>query len=73
MHNAVFYSLPKSAPVYLDYVEEMIKGIQENPKAKRKIQSVFTKYDMMSLERIVGTKTSKDFLAEFNKTGTFIL
>ena len=69
MKGIFFYSLPKNANIYQD----LINSIEGKPNKKSKIVSLFTKFDAMVLERIIGTENSQEFLAEYNKSATFIL
>ena len=51
----------------------MISGINGKPNQKTKILSLFSKFDSLLIEKIIGTDNSKKFLAEYNKSTHFIL
>jgi hypothetical protein len=37
------------------------------------IKAVFSKFDALTIERIVGTEKCKEYIAEYNKNTTFVL
>lgn len=43
------------------------------PSFKNKVRCIFSKYDAMFLEKIVGNDIMAEFLAEYNKASTFII
>lgn len=45
----------------------------KGPSFRNKVNCIFTKYDALFLEKIVGTEGMREFLAEYNKASTFIL
>lgn len=49
------------------------KEENKGPSFKNKVKCIFSKYDAMFLEKIVGTDALKEFLAEYNKASTFIV
>ncbi|KRW98859.1 hypothetical protein PPERSA_04792 [Pseudocohnilembus persalinus] len=66
--HILFYSLPRTGFLYKEFLQNI-----DNPNPKTKIQCLFTKYDAMQLERIVGTESAKEFLADYNKSTSFII
>lgn len=49
------------------------KNESKGPSFKNKVKCIFSKYDALFVEKIVGTEGMKEFLAEYNKASTFIL
>ena len=75
MANVVYYSIPKNAYIF----NEMILSL-ENPNMKKSgptfknsVQCIFTKYDAMFLEKIIGSQKSEEFLEKHNISTTFII
>lgn len=60
INQIIFYSLPENAFTYNSFVSKAIQIKKSYPKIK--IQSIFSKFDILKLERILGTKKSLEFL-----------
>ena len=78
----MFYSLPRNASIYRELIFKIDKVREAStlPRDKARkltlrilIKSLFTKYDALALERIVGSDKCKEYIAEYNKGTTFIL
>ena len=53
----------------------MLSHLDQNTlrHSKCKVVVLFNKLDALALERIVGTENSKEFLADYNKSTSFVL
>jgi len=80
--NIVFYSLPRNASIYKELIfgTDKVKEAQDLPRDKARkitlrvlVRSIFSKFDALALERIVGSDKCKEYIAEYNKGTTFIL
>lgn len=70
MKNLIFYSPPKNAYIF----REMIEGMKhEDGKLNHKITCLFSNFDQVFIEKLVGTKQSSEFFKEYNKNTTFIV
>ena len=77
INHIVFYSLPKNSEIYKNMIVNLRDPEDEaqftGPSFKNKVKCIFSKYDAMFLEKIVGTDIMTEFLAEYNKASTFII
>lgn len=74
--NIIFYSLPKNEFIYQNMISSLTSpdSNSENlPSFKNKVKCIFSKYDALFLEKIIGSEGVKEFLADYNKASTFIV
>lgn len=73
--NIIFYSIPKNVFIYQNLISALVSpDLKTNvPSFKNQVKCIFTKYDALYLEKIVGSDSVKEFLAEYNKASTFIV
>ena len=70
--------MPKNDYVYKNLILSLKDPLDDKngakgPSFKNKVKCIFSKYDALFVEKIVGTVGMKEFMAEYNKTSTFIL
>lgn len=60
INQIIFYSLPENAFTYQSFYSKALQILKSYPKTK--IQSIYSKFDILKLERILGTKKSLEFI-----------
>jgi hypothetical protein len=74
--------LPRNAILYRELIMGIDKVKESNGLSRdqaRKltlkivIKAIFSKFDALTIERIVGSEKCKEYIAEYNKNATFVL
>lgn len=78
IHHLMFYSIPKNSDIYKKLIYSLTDPQNEQnensgPSFKNKVKCIFSKYDAIFIEKIIGTDCLNDFLADYNKASTFII
>jgi len=69
MRHILFYSLPQNAGVY----KELLASFQYGATQRSRVAALFSRFDALLLERIVGSRQAEEMLAEYNKATKFII
>lgn len=78
LQHLYFYSLPRNSFIYFELVSEIFKQrtyifIIIDSYTKNRVMAIYTKYDIMALERIVGTKKAIEMVKEYCSNVSFLI